>query len=1164
LWVKGLAFDWRRLYAGAMPRRVSLPTYPFAQERYWISRTDVAPTNQTLSGGGSSPAAACREQYLLLKSWEPAAVADAHNCHRRVIIWSNPETDSLARRLAACFDHAVVVDYSDRQSSQFDRAWTDCDVWVDLIGCGRLADLSFDWIEPLQQWVDARRHSGGFVLCVTLHLEPHPTQRNQINLAGASRVGLYRMLQSEYARLTSRHLDLEEGTDDATLIRQICAELPAGDADSEVGYRGGVRHRALLRVASADEMNDSGRGGIGFPDGHVLLITGGTRGIGYLCARHMVENYGVKRLVLTGRDIIPARDQWSRYEFTDCPIGRKVRDILALEALGVEVNVLSVPLDDASEVSRAIAEVTSDMGPIAGVIHAAGMVDMETPAFIRKTRRGVNDVLRAKVHGLDVLLKCLDGQRLHFVLLFSSVSSVIPALGSGHSDYAMANAYMDYVAYANVGAYPICSIQWPNWKETGMGEVRSPAYRSAGLLPHTNVEGLTFLDRILRCPVPVVMPVVVDPQAWHPERLMRHQRELELVGRAQSEDKRVAPVADGVDQLAANVRRWLGTLLVEILKIPPSQLSADRSFAEYGADSVLMMQFLRKVAKLVEEDIDPSMLYEYPTIGGFGGWLAGAHPDALRAALGGGSVTSHSEQLPHVAGQAVAADIAAPSTRHLEHSPAPSAGVDMSNARDDDIAVVGLSCRFPGAEDIDQYWNLLREGRCAIRQAPPERWGGARQDFAGLLAHIWRFDPAFFHLSSSDVRAMDPQALLLLEQCLHLWHHAGYTLAEVAGQAIGVYIGGRSGHRPDEQTLRAARNPILAVGQNYLAANIAKFFDLRGSSMLLDTACSSALVAMDLAIKDLRAADIKAAVVGGVNLLTSDGALRLFGQRQILSREFHIFDQRARGSVLGEGVGLVLLKTVRQALQDGDRIYAVVKGLAINGDGRTASPVAPNPQAQKEVMQRALARSERQPRQIEYIEANGSGSEITDLLELKAISAIYRSSDTVPCSVGSVKPNIGHPLCAEGIASFIKVVLMVDHGQFVPFLSGQQPMKHFNIDASPFYFCRQQSTWGSSRRTAAINCFGDGGTNAHVVLENWVPVAGQAVRRKPLPPQSLQRIDVSPAALHIVESDGADRTSAPDDRSAAMANRTGTLREPEDGLEQGTDTQQQAASFWGW
>jgi acyl transferase domain-containing protein len=247
----------------------------------------------------------------------------------------------------------------------------------------------------------------------------------------------------------------------------------------------------------------------------------------------------------------------------------------------------------------------------------------------------------------------------------------------------------------------------------------------------------------------------------------------------------------------------------------------------------------------------------------------------------------------------------------------------------------------------------------------------------------------------------------------------------------------------------------------------------------------------------------------------------MFHRRGILNREpaFHIFDQRAGGAVLGEGAGVVLLKTLEQAIADRDTIYAVVKALAINNDGRTASPTAPNFQAQRDVMRMALERSGKSPQEISYIAVNGSGSEVTDLLELKAMESVYRQTDSWRCALGSMKPSIGHPLSAEGIASFIHVVLMLHKRQLVPFISAEVPMKHYDFAASPFYFVRSLSPWGEGGHTAAVNCFADGGTNAHVILDSRKS-EDCAPTRQPLDPPILHRIDLTEAPAPDRETQG--------------------------------------------
>ena len=548
------------------------------------------------------------------------------------------------------------------------------------------------------------------------------------------------------------------------------------------------------------------------------------------------------------------------------------------------------------------------------------------------------------------------------------------------------------------------------------------------------------------------------------------------------------------------MREWLVALFAKELKIDPARLEIDTPFQDYGVDSILLAQLIQSMNRWAP-DLDPSVLYEHSTIEALSSWLVSNHASSLSKSLAvsnleqGGPQTEHaSTNMPETPAESRTA------TRGEQR------GARIDKSGPPDIAVVGLACRFPGANNLDEYWHLLSAGRSAIRPVPRDRPGYANNSYAALLDGVTHFDPEFFFIPAKDARAMDPQALLVLAESLNLWYHAGYSHQEIKGKKVGVYIGGRSQHQPEASSLRQARNPIVLVGQNYLAANVSQFFDLRGPSLVLDTACSSALVGMHMAIYALTGGEIESALVGGVSLL-KDQAGQMFQQRGILSRgpSFHVFDQRADGVVLGEGVGMVLLKTVDQALLDGDYIYAVIKGLAVNNDGRTAGAAAPNLQAQKEVMLSALAQSGEKPEEISYIETNASGSEVTDLLELKAVQSVYRTFNTPPLGLGSMKPNIGHPLCAEGIAGLIKVVLMLQRRQLIPFLSGQQPMAHFDMESSPFYFSRELTEWADSPRMAAINCFADGGTNAHVILAAWDDLTSRRIRRRPIPPPELNR-----------------------------------------------------------
>ncbi len=1103
-WVEGIKLDWDTIYNGEKPRRINLPTYQFAKTRYWIPEDNnslcEAVVNNKKSETNTPQAQINRELRFVKKHWEYDMPEASRKFNNTIAVLAAEDTRELAEKLAENCSKVELL-YIENLESQLQKPehqWKSYDGLIDITGCGMKDTQSMSWILWLQQLIEQGNKENMLLLCVTRGLEAY--ENKEINLAGASRAGLYRMLQNEYSHLASRHMDLASDCNNDIAVDLIMQELSINSSDNEVCYRNKKRYKAYLDDLQTSTQESRS---LSFSEQEVLWITGGTRGLGYLCAEHFVRKYGVRKLVLTGREALPPRELWSSYTNQNTSIARKIHGIEALEAQGVQVKVLSVSLTDEAAIKESLEEVNSTMGAVGGIIHCAGIDNLENPAFIRKTIDEINTITEPKIKGLETLYNCFKQEPLKLFVLFSSVSAIIPSLASGHSDYAMANAYMDYFAAAKAESCPIVSIQWPNWKEAGMGEVKSKPYEQAGLLSHSNDEGLQMLDHILSNNIgPVVLPAMVNMDIWTPKQLLQRKNQ-EMPKKIQDNvniNTKSVQKADMFNQegLLPTIQAWLIELFAKELRMDPAKVDIEISFQDYGVDSVLLTQITRAINKLIKVDLDPSIILEYSSISLLTTWLFENHTQALSEALG--SINIDNKILENN-------NVTEPAATEPKAEKPQSSYTNCTNTSND-IAIVGLACRFPGGETLEDYWKLIAEGRCAISTVPENRWGYSNNFYAGLLDNITSFDPKYFHIPEEDAKAMDPQALVLMEECLKLWYNAGYTQQEVKGKSVGVYIGARSQYQPGETELNNSRNPVVVMGQNYLAANISQYFDLRGPSVVLDTACSSALVSMNMAIQAINSGEIDSAVVGGVSLLNTDKTHQIFDQRGILSKEpsFHIFDKRAKGVVLGEGVGMVLIKTLNKALEDKDKIYAVIKGLAVNNDGRTAGPATPNLQAQKEVLQKALTKSGKKADQISYIEVNGSGTEVTDLLELKAIQAVY-NSNTTKWALGSIKPNIGHPLCAEGIASFIKVVLMLEHRKLAPFLSGKEPMTHYDIQTSPFYFCRELKEW-STPRAAAINCFADGGTNVHMILEAWEET--NQSNRKPLPPPALEKYNVRP------------------------------------------------------
>ncbi|MBW4457032.1 MAG: SDR family NAD(P)-dependent oxidoreductase [Nostoc indistinguendum CM1-VF10] len=420
------------------------------------------------------------------------------------------------------------------------------------------------------------------------------------------------------------------------------------------------------------------------------------------------------------------------------------------------------------------------------------------------------------------------------------------------------------------------------------------------------------------------------------------------------------------------------------------------------------------------------------------------------------------------------------------------------------IAIIGVGCRFPGAANPESFWQLLHDGVDAITEVPPCRWDvnalydpdSAKPDkmnirWGGFLEHVDQFDPQFFSIAPREAVSMDPKQRLLLEVAWEALEDAGQIPEHLAGTQTGVFVGISS---YDYYELLVRNSIIDAYGatgnNNCIAAHrISYVFDFTGPSVAIDTACSSSLVAVHLACQSLWSGECTMALVGGVHVMLSPWVTLSFAKGGFLAPDGRCktFDARANGYVRGEGAGVVVLKPLSQAQADGDSIYAVVRGSAINQDGRSNGLTAPNPRAQESVLREAYRQAGVAPSQVQYIEAHGTGTILGDPIEMKALGKVL-AQDRVPgnyCAVGSTKTNIGHLEAAAGIAGLIKVALSLKHRLLPPSLHFREPNPYIPFNKLLLRVQQTLGSWpeGTGLALAGVSSFGFGGTNAHVVLE---------------------------------------------------------------------------------
>ncbi|MEV2240433.1 type I polyketide synthase [Micromonospora sp. NPDC049891] len=450
--------------------------------------------------------------------------------------------------------------------------------------------------------------------------------------------------------------------------------------------------------------------------------------------------------------------------------------------------------------------------------------------------------------------------------------------------------------------------------------------------------------------------------------------------------------------------------------------------------------------------------------------------------------------------------------------------------RTEPIAVVGLGCRFPGGVvDADSYWRLLSDGVDAIQEVPSDRWnvdafyqsevgqpGTMTTRWGGFLDRIDEFDAEFFGISPREAEAMDPNQRLVLEVAWEALEHAGY--ARLAGSRTGVFIGVigndyalRNFRRPDEVT------PYVVTGNAHsvVSGRLAYLLDLRGPAVSVDTACSSSLVSVHLACQSLRSGDCDLALAGGVNVMLSPLPTIGFSQFGMMAPDgrCRTFDAAANGFVRGEGCGLVVLKRLSDALAADDHVLAVIRGGAINQDGRSTGLTAPNVLSQRDLLRRALDASGVSASQVSYIEAHGTATTLGDPIETEALAEVYPAEPGGEWHLGSVKTNFGHLEAAAGVAGLIKVILALRHRAIPAHLHFERLNPLIGLERPPFTVPTRLTEWvpRDGRRIAGVSSFGLSGTNVHLLVE-------EGPQRQPVAPDDCRPLSV--LALSARSEDG--------------------------------------------
>ncbi|MFE1948879.1 beta-ketoacyl synthase N-terminal-like domain-containing protein [Streptomyces sp. NPDC059524] len=945
-------------------------------------------------------------------------------------------------------------------------------------------------------------------------LVPHPADAldDAAAVTGHGVAALGRSLAGENPRfeVTALALDAEAGPDAlASAVRAAVTRPPA--ARRLAVARDGALTTSVLRPTALPA-----GGGAPFRDGGRYWING-MGGLATLLARHLLDTRAA-HLVLTGRSA------------ADGERGAEIARLAEHAArTGGSVTYHRLDSTDAVAVGTCADRIRA-AGPVHGVLHCAGV--LRDAYVLRKETTDAADVIAAKLTAATALDAATADWPLDFFVVYSSVSG---ALGSpGQADYAFANAAADAfvarrarLAKSASRSGRSLSVSWPYWAEGGMrtGPDAERELEALGMRPMPAATGTAVLEALLGAPerageesTPVVLYGDLDRMReafalLDPEPVAAPQTpETPVTQVTPPEPGPAAAPATGTAAapVAGLLEERLRTVVAEATRTPVEQVTPDRPFDDLGVDSLLAI----RVVELLAADfgrLSKTLLFECRTVAELAEHLVEEFPERCAELTG----AAQPEPAPAAAEPPASSTAPLDESARLHATPRPAPDVAPEAVDPRAVAIIGVAGRFPEADGLDAFWDNLVAGRDSITEVPRERWDAealydpdkTRTDrtytkWGGFVNGVENFDAPLFSISPREAGTVDPQSRLFLESCWAAFDDAGYTPDTlvtggdpVHRKDVGVFVGAMYGeYQLHEAEERLRGNHVLANSAYWSIANrVSYFFDFQGPSTAVDTACSSALTAIHLAVESLRAGSSKVAIAGGVNVLIHPNKYFMLGQGRFAASDGRCrsFGAGGDGYVPGEGVGAFVLKPLADALRDGDHIHGVIRGTSANHGGRTNGYTVPNPRAQADLVTKALRDAGLSAGDLDYVETHGTGTALGDPIEIRGLASAF-SRDGVKgpgdLPIGSVKSNVGHLESAAGAVALAKVLLQMRHRTLVPSLHATPANPEIDFDRVPFTVQQDIAPWTTRDGTdrplrAGISSFGAGGGNAHVVVE---------------------------------------------------------------------------------
>ncbi|OCQ18831.1 hypothetical protein A7985_22715 [Pseudoalteromonas luteoviolacea] len=1140
MWSKGLELDWLSMYPAQKPQRLNLPSYPFSKDRYWVGR-DVVPA--------SKPA----QPMFFTEQWQhddaPAQQASEQPDHQ-VVIFTDPQFAPTLEQ-SGLFANAIYVEQGESPQKLSNRHYVcRADSEQEMLNvltqvhaaAGKKLSVIFTWakaqgktgIYRLLTLFAALRQADKWVAQLTIagHYDESEPNSNW----DYAWIGIERSVK----HLISAPVALLYHQAGNGLAQHYAA---ASQGNGVVLYRDNVRFK-LANTALAMDAQDSAH--VPLKQGGNYLITGGMGELGFITALHLAKNYGAN-LYLLGRR---APDQTTTARLAQLKL-----------AGAHDAQYVSLDMGSQADIDAWLKQAKVSFH---GIFHAAGV--QSSAPFYTLSEAEIEQVIAPKTEGAMALERGLSEQALDFVCYFSSSSAVLG--DAGNCAYAIASRFqMAQAKNVPSKAAKTLAINWPFWAEGGMGHnLQSELYlKSSGQAPLETEAGMRMLEQLLSTTHDQALVLVGDKPRLTSKLDALYSTTPHVNGQSNAPAKPLKSVAQAPTTAVAMgdvgelLERELIALASAQLGMAEEHIATTAVLSDYGFDSIGLARFATRLTEQFGVEVTPPVFFSHGTIEQLVAWFKAQHSAAL---------ATYYQTQPTAEVMAVApAPLQAEHTM-AEHTPA-------QHSAHEPIAIIGMSGRFPKADSVDAFWQLLENEQCAVDTIPAFRWdwreyysedAGTRGKMVtksgAFIDNVDQFDPLFFEVSPREAELMDPAERMLLMESYKAIEDAGIDPASLRGRNVGVYVG----MEESQYNLLTDEQGVTTGGAAMVSSRLSYFLDFHGPAIATNTACSSGLVALHQAVMSLRSNECELALAAAVALTLSPVSYVKMSEAGMLSQDGKCasFSDQAQGIGIGEAAVVLMLKPLSQAEADHDPIYGTVTASGVNFDGKTNGVTAPNGRMQSALIERIYVQQNVPVDQISHVVSHGTGTPLGDPVEYNALCEAFNSVSAqqnvvLPdnsCAITSTKSNFAHTLAASGLVSVVGLLKGMGHSKIPASIHCHTENSYINQTGNPFYINKQTRDWqvpNGQLKLGAVSAFGRSGTNAHVVISEYprVRLASQSDNRLatliPLSARTAAQLKQRAAALLSFIN---NRSSHIDNQEITLENVAYTLQVGRESMKQ--------------